>query len=125
MTSEGGVIGASGGAAGSRLPDAGEMSDVDDAEDDENGPDIGEEPESFDAPASPIETARLESEAGVSDLEMAVAQEPPADSTPVISAPAGPAPARPEPAPSAEASAAADTPADDPDRPRSTEPFGD
>ncbi len=126
LTPEGATIGAVAGAAiaDPRMPDSGEALDVDDSDDDDGGPDNGEEPESFDAAPSPVEAARIETEATVSSIEVMPPQEAPVDASPVVSAPPDPSPVFPAP------DASLDTPvepapAEAPDRPHPTEPFGD
>jgi hypothetical protein len=126
VTPEGATIGAVAGAAiaDPRLPDNGDASDMDDADDDEGGPEIGEEAESFDGASSPVDSAGIASETAMSPIEAASPHEAAADSAPVDSAPPDPSPAFPARDASVETPVEPE-PADDPDRPRSTEPFGD
>ena len=110
VTPEGATIGAVAGSAvaESRLSDGGEVSDIDEGDEDEGGPDIGDETESLDAAASPIENDGVESEAIVGSVEVTPEPEPPAPDTSLD--------------PRVE-SAPAETP--EPDRPPPTDPFGD
>ena len=116
FTPEGAVIGAVAGAAvaESRLPDGGEASDVDDLDDDEGGADIGDETESFETAASPVETVRVESEPVASPVDVTPPEETPVHSAPVAPAPVPSSPDAPVDTPVEPA------PADTPDR-----PFGD
>lgn len=126
LTPEGATIGAVAGAAvaDARLPETGEAADVDDGDDEDGGPDIGDEPEAFeDAASSPVDTARAERVSELSPIEGTLPRQAP-DSAPVSSAPDDPLPASPPP------DAPLDTPvepapAEAPDRPHPTEPFGD
>jgi hypothetical protein len=101
FTPEGAVLGAVAGAAvgDARLPDAGDAPDIDDVEEDEGGPDISDEPETFEPTASPVETVQLESEplaspVDVTPPEEAVSPEPePAPPDPTVDTPVDPAPA--------------------------------
>lgn len=124
LTPEGATIGAVAGAAVAdpRLPDNGDALDGDDVDDDEGGPDIGEEPESFDAAPLPVEATRIEDENAVRPIEVMPPQETPVDSAPVVSAPPDPSPVFPAPDASADTPVES-APAEAPDRP--TEPFGD
>jgi len=110
VTPEGATIGAVAGSAvaESRLSDGGEVSDIDEGDEDEGGPDIGDETESLDAAASPIENDGVESEAIVGSVEVTPEPEPPAPDTSLD--------------PRVE-SAPAEAP--EPDRPPPTDPFGD
>jgi hypothetical protein len=113
---EGAAAGAVAGAAvvDSRLPDSGEASDLDDADDDENGSDTGDEAEVFEAGPSPVETVRVESETVASAIDVTPPQE-----TAVLQAPIAPAPE------TTVETHAESAPADVPDRPQSSEPVGD
>jgi len=110
VTPEGATIGAVAGSAVAepRLSDGGEVSDIDEGDEDEGGPDIGDETESLDAAASPIENDGVESEAIAGSVEVTPEPEPPAPDTSLD--------------PRVE-SAPAETP--EPDRPPPTDPFGD
>ena len=110
FTPEGTTIGAVAGSAvaESRLSDGGDVSDIDEGDEDEGGPDIGDETESLDAAASPIENDRVESEAIAGSVEVTPEPEPPAPDTsldPRVESAPGEAP--------------------EPDRPPPTDPFGD
>jgi len=108
FTTEGATIGAVAGSAvaESRPSDGGDVSDIDEGDEEEGGPDIGDETESLDAAASPIENDHVESEANAGPVE--VTPEPPAPDTSLE--------------PRVE-SAPAEAP--EPDRPPPTDPFGD
>jgi hypothetical protein len=110
FTTEGTTIGAVAGSAvaESRVSDGGDVSDIDEGDEDEGGPDIGDETESLDAAASPIENDRVESEAIAGSVEVTPEPEPPAPDTSLD--------------PRVE-SAPAEAP--EPDRPPPTDPFGD
>jgi hypothetical protein len=123
FTPEGATSGAVAGAAvvESRLPDGGEVSDIDEGDEDEAGPEIGDETESLDAADSPVEATHVETEGVASPVD--VTPQPEASSH---SLPASP---EPEPAPP-DASVtslvepdAVDAP--EPDRPHPTDRFGD
>jgi hypothetical protein len=125
LTPEGATIGAVAGAAvaDARLPEPGDAADADDVDDDEGGPDIGEEPESVEAAVSPVDTARAEDVGEPSPVEETARQHA-SDPEPGFSASHDPSPASPPP------DAPLDTPeepapAEAPDRPHPTEPFGD
>jgi hypothetical protein len=125
FTPEGAAIGAVAGAtvAESRLPDnGGGASDLDDADDDE-GPDIGDETESFES-AAPVETVRAEAEAVASPVEVTPPDTTPAAETPVHPLPVASEPTPPSPDASIE-TRVEPAPAEAPDRPQPTEPFGD
>ena len=110
FTPEGASIGAvaDSAVAESRLSDGGDVSDIEEGDEDEGGPDIGDETESLDAAASPIENDRVESEAIAGPVEVTPEPEPPAPDTSLD--------------PRVE-SAPAEAP--EPDRPPPTDPFGD
>jgi len=110
FTPEGASIGAvaDSAVAESRLSDGGDVSDIEEGDEDEGGPDIGDETESLDAAASPIENERVESEAIAGPVEVTPEPEPPAPDTSLD--------------PRVE-SAPAEAP--EPDRPPPTDPFGD
>jgi hypothetical protein len=110
FTPEGATIGAVAGSAvaESRLSDGGDVSDTDEGDEDEGGPDIGDETELLDATAPPVGNDRIEAEAVASAVEVTPEPEPPAPDTSLD--------------PRVE-SAPAEAP--EPDRPRSTDPFGD
>src|SRR6186713_976463 len=104
FTPEGATIGAVAGSAvaESRLSDGGDVSDLDDGDEDEGGPDIGDETESLEAAASPMENDRVESEAVAGPVEVTTEPEPTAPDTSldprVESVPAeAPEPDRPPP----------------------------
>jgi hypothetical protein len=116
FTPEGVAAGTAAGAAAadSRLPDAGEASDADDSDDDENGLENGDEGEVFDSAPSPVEATVAEPETLAPPIEVTPPQEPVAPAA--------------ESAPPSETTVEApveSAPADGPDRPRSSEPFGD
>ena len=110
VTPEGATIGAVAGSAVAepRLSDGGEVSDIDEGDEDEGGPDIGDETESLDAAATPVENDRVESEAVARAVDVTPEPEPPAPDTSLD--------------PRVE-SAPAEAP--EPDRPPPTDPFGD
>jgi len=110
FTPEGATIGAVAGSAvaESRLSDGGDVSDLDDGDEDEGGPDIGDETESLEAAASPMENDRVESEAVAGPVEVTTEPEPTAPDTSLD--------------PRVE-SVPAEAP--EPDRPPPTDPFGD
>jgi hypothetical protein len=129
FTPEGAAIGAIAGpaAAESRLPEGADGLDIDDTDDDEGGPEIGDETESFDGAAAspaelapPVESIHDDAEPVASPVDVTPAQDTsPVDSSPM---PEGPTP------PSQEASL--ETPIDpapeEPtNRPQQAEPFGD
>lgn len=116
FTPEGAVIGAVAGAAvpDARLRDPEGTPDVDDADEEEGGPDIGDEPETFEPAASPVETVQLDSEPVASPVDVT-----PHAHAPVQSPPASSVPDSPSPEPSVDAPVAP-APAETPDR-----PFGD
>jgi hypothetical protein len=108
FTTEGATIGAVAGSAvaESRPSDGGDVSDIDEGDEEEGGPDIGDETESRDAAPEPHEQYHVESEANAGPVE--VTPEPPAPDTSLE--------------PRVE-SAPAEAP--EPDRPPPTDPFGD
>jgi len=105
-----------------RMPEGAEPPDVDDMDDDDGGPDIGDEGEALEAAAAPVETAPVPLETAPFQRD----EEPvsrPVDALP-SQEPALPLP----PASSSETppeTQAESAPAESPDRPRPTEPFGD
>jgi hypothetical protein len=122
FTPEGAPISAMAGTAvtESRLPDASEVSDGDEGDEDEGGPDIGEETESFDQAASAVEVADVDSESFAEPDDM-----PSPTDTSVHSSPT-PKPEAVSSDPSHEPQVEpAPVDAPDPDRPRPTDPFGD
>jgi hypothetical protein len=129
FTPEGAALGvAAGPAAGeSRLPEGGEGPDIDDRDDDDGGPDIGDETEPFDGMASPVELASPvdslpdESESVEQPIDVMPPQDTASVDPPPVSyePPPGPVPpieTRVEPAP---------TEATDPPQPPSPDRFGD
>jgi hypothetical protein len=126
FTPEGAAIGAVAGAtiAESRLPDSGDASDLDDGDEDEGGADIGDESESFEHAAAPVETGPAEAEAVPGPVNGVAPDVASAEDAPVQSFPVDPEPAPPSPDASLETHVEP-APADAPDRPRPTEPFGD
>src|SRR5262245_42520361 len=118
LTPEGATIGAVAGAAVTdpRTADGVEPPDIDDVEEDEGGPDAGDESEAFEATSSPVDIAPAQSEPeALSSSVEALRMPEPVPPTPPAS------PATETPSDAADESA----PADSPDRPRPTDPFGD
>lgn len=126
MTPEGAPIGALAGPAAteSRLPEGQEGADLDDADDEEGGPEIGDETESFDDAAQPVELAppvesiHEEPEPVASPVDVTPTQ----DTSAVHSSAGSNEPQPPSPDPplerGVEPAAAEET-----DRPQPTEPF--
>jgi hypothetical protein len=114
FTPEGVASGAAGGAAAaeSRGPDAGEAPYVDDVDDDEAGPDTGDETETFEAAVSPVDPAPTDIDVTATPLEAA----PP----PELLEPSSVLPPPDPPAVTPTESPAADTP----DSPQPSEPLG-
>jgi hypothetical protein len=118
FTPEGAPIAAATGAvvAEARGPEGAETGDDDDVDDEDGGPDNGEEPEGFDG--SPANAVPVQSDVVASPVEMSRPEELPRHSTPVAS----------PVTPPAEAPAEAQTeppPAEIPDPSRPPDPFGD
>jgi hypothetical protein len=128
FTPEGAAIGAIAGpaTAESRLPEGGDGADIDDADDDEGGPEIGDETEAFDGAGSPVDVApsvesiHEESEPVASPVDVTPAEDPSSVYSSVESH--EPQPSSPEPSLETREEPA---PAEPPDRPRPTEPSGD
>jgi hypothetical protein len=108
------------------LPEGGDGADLDDADDDEGGPEIGDETEAFDGAGSSLDVApsvesiHEESEPVASPVDVTPAE----DTSSVFSSAESHEPPSPSPDPSLE-TREKPAPAEATDRPRPTEPFGD